>query len=128
LAFSIGAADSVSGLLKKIRNPNPQTVIKHILQEGSPEEIANKTGHVVGVSQAERLYVCVHGGFVVDVPDVATLLMAIVLMRYILHINFPESAKSTFNFLCYVFGERSRNITLSKTQKEILGVSKAKKP
>ena len=55
-----------------------------------------------------------------EVADLPNMLAAIIQLRYILHIQFPENAPSLHCFLCHVMGERKEDIKLSKTQKELV--------
>ena len=104
------------GIQKKIAEPMIPLLVR-------PEEattVADTTGYVVGAAYAGHLYVCIHGGFKLEVADLPNMLAAIIQLHYILHIQFPENAPSLHGFLCHVMGERKEDIKLSKTQKELL--------
>lgn len=115
----LGPIAAVVALLKKIKLTNTNRIAPYIIVKINPTSSANQTGGVVGCHHENKLYVCVHGGFQVEVPDLVTMLGVIIQFHYILHISFPRPASSVYHFLSHVFGDKTSK-SLSKTQKDIL--------
>ena len=117
------------GLLGKLGLPNIADILPHILQVNTdPVQAANTTGGVVGAIPASKkeLYVCVHGGYYIKVAaSISELLGVCTIMHYILHIR-PIAAQRVYSVLCRQFGDNSKDIKLTKMQKEL--VDKFKKP
>ena len=102
--------------------PNIADILPHILQVNTdPVQAANTTGGVVGAIPANKkeLYVCVHGGYYIKVANITELLGVCTIMHYILHIT-PLNAQRVYSVLCRLFGDNSKDIKLSKMQKELV--------
>ena len=102
--------------------PNIADILPHILQVNTdPVQAANTTGGVVGAIPANKkeLYVCVHGGYYIKVANITELLGVCTIMHYILHIT-PLNAHRFYSVLCRLFGDNSKDIKLSKMQKELV--------
>ena len=77
-----------------------------------PAVVTSETGYVVAREKEGNFYVCIHGGFRLQVSQTPSV--------YLLHVEFPEPAAGVFRFITECFGTCDPESTTSKTQKQIL--------
>lgn len=104
----------------KLKNVKDNILPDVIKLNADPAVVASKTGYVVACEKEANYYVCIHGGFRLQVPSLAEALCITTAMFHILHVEFPSPAAGVFRFISECFAIRDPEATISKTQKEIL--------
>lgn len=81
-----------------------------VLREGDETTTANKYGSVIVVCNAGKFYVTIYPGFVISCVSLESALSKMLMMFYVLNVEFPKSAASFFRSLARLHGDKTQKI------------------
>lgn len=94
-----------------------------VIRKGDPAVVSANYGSVcLCVREDGTIFVCIYKGFNFEVKSVADGLNKMLMLFYILWIDFPSTLKTFFYFLAALHGETDKTIspTMNKLRKSLL--------
>lgn len=118
----VDPAAIIQASMTKMKLNNVEAARKRIMDTEDPTVISNKTGGIIGTYHNRKYYICMHGGFQLEVQSLCQLLAIYPMMHYILHVEMTFT--SFIKFLAHVMGVKNdtnnKEFTLSYSQKEMI--------
>ena len=100
--------------MRRIRVNNVDGALKQIMVLNDPTTSANNTGGVIAAHHEGKIFICVHGGFSLEIGSLCEVLSIFPLIHYILHIEMPcEISRPGYG--CYGQGRK-----VLQTQHELI--------
>ena len=100
---------------------NLEVARQKIMVTDDPTIISNKTGGIIGTHHIGKYYICIHGGFCLEMKSLCQLLGIYPMMHYILHVEMTLT--SHIEILAHVMGMKNDTNTrnsLPYSQKKMI--------
>ena len=81
----VDPAEISQATMMNMKLNNLEVARQKIMVTDDPTIISNKTGGIIGTHHNGKYYICIHGGFRLEVKSLCQLLGVYPMMHYILH-------------------------------------------